>query len=69
MSDKHVHDCTGPDMRCPCGYVFTTPRYALSFDVYDNNVKRTIVEDCFNCDDLTTIVSALEEAIEKLEQQ
>jgi hypothetical protein len=69
MSETHVHDCTGPDMRCPCGYVFTVPRFSVSFDVWDNDTKRHLVDDIFSTDAIGAAVSALRRAADKLEGQ
>jgi hypothetical protein len=66
MSEDHVHDCTGPDMRCPCGYQFRVSRFSVDFSVYDNTTKVELVSDGFNCDDIAVAIAALRCAAEKL---
>jgi hypothetical protein len=66
MDKCKVHDCTGPDQTCPCGYKLTFPRFVVSLDVYDNQTKTQLVNECFSSDDVTTAVDAMEDAIEKL---
>lgn len=67
MPDNHVHDCTGPGMRCPCGFTDTVPRFVVSFEVWDNQTKQALVDDCFSTDTRALIVSALRHAADKLE--
>lgn len=57
MTNDHTHDCTGPDLRCPCGYVMHVPPVGCSFDVSRDGT--TLISDGFNCDDISTVVSAL----------
>ena len=66
MSKEHVHDCTGPDMRCPCGFVFRAGRFVFSLEVYDNQTNKSVVDDGFNTDQVSTVRSALRDAIERL---
>jgi hypothetical protein len=66
MAEEHIHDCTGPDQRCPCGYVFRVPRYCVSIEVSDG--KETLVEKGFNCDALSVVISALRDAANRLER-
>jgi hypothetical protein len=64
---KHIHDCTGPDATCQCGYKLRIERYAVSFDVYDNETKRYIVNSCFMTDQHFTVAAELRRAADKLE--
>lgn len=66
MTEKHVHDCTGPDFTCLCGFKFTVPRFCFSFDVYDNEEKRTIVSSVGNVDSSGEVARLLREAADKL---
>ncbi len=65
---KHVHDCTGPDMTCPCGWKFTVPRFNFTLEVWDNKTKRSIVDEMFSTDGLYTIASAIRDRLEELEE-
>lgn len=40
MTEKHIHDCTGPEMTCSCGYSTDTRRKAAD-----------IIEDIVSCAD------------------
>ncbi len=64
---EHIHDCTGPDMRCACGFVFTVPRFSVSFDFYDNKTHKSL-SDGFSCDAASRAAEALREAATKIEQ-
>ena len=66
MSEPHIHDCTGPDMRCHCGHVFTVPRFCFGVDAYDNQTKQTLVNEHGNCETLSGVIHWLEEAINTL---
>lgn len=68
MSEPHVHDCTGADATCPCGYKLTVPRFAVDISIYDNDTKRHVVNECFMSDDLDTAVEAFETAAEIIER-
>lgn len=61
---NHTHDCTGPDLTCPCGYKLVIPRYCVSFEVIDG--AKTLVSDGFNCDSLLTAAEAFQRAADKL---
>lgn len=63
MTEKHVHDCTGPDGICPCGYKLHIPRFSFSVEVYDNETKSHILNETFMCDDLGVIEGGLEDAL------
>lgn len=65
MSDKHVHDCTGPDMTCPCGYRHRVPPISYSIEVFDRRTE--LVNDCFNCEDISVVIEELHRVIRKLE--
>lgn len=67
QTSDHVHDCTGIDARCPCGYVFTVPPICVSIEVYDQG--RTLVNEAFNCSSLTAVIEAFEEAIRTLKEE
>jgi len=68
-TEGHVHDCTGPSMRCPCGYVFKVERFKVSFDVYDNETKRSLVDDAFGTDSRGVVcAAALRRAADRLER-
>ncbi len=62
MTD-HVHDCTGPDMTCHCGFTFRVPRYCVSISVYDGETQQQLVEDGFNTDHITAVTAALQRAV------
>lgn len=64
MSDGHIHDCTGPEMRCPCGYVFRVPPVSVSIEVFHR--REALVNEGFNCETVDGAISALELAIETL---
>ena len=57
---EHVHDCTGPDLRCSCGYVFYVPPICVGFDV--TRKGELLVSGGFNCESLETAAAALERA-------
>jgi len=61
---EHIHDCTGPGMACPCGYVFRMPPISFSIDVF--NRREEIINDHFNCENFDAVIDALEVVIEKL---
>ncbi len=67
MSEKHVHDCTGPGQTCPCGFKFTVPRYCVEFSVHDNETDTTLVSEAFNTDSMSAVVAAIEDAVHELE--
>ncbi len=62
---KHVHDCTGPDATCPCGYVFRVPPICVSIEVFDG--RRSVISDHFNSDSLTAAIHALRAAADAIE--
>jgi hypothetical protein len=64
--ENHVHDCTGLDRRCPCGFVFRVPPVCVSLHVY--NGPETIVSDGFNCEDYSAVIGWLRQVIRKLER-
>jgi hypothetical protein len=66
---RHIHDCTGPEATCPCGYVFTTPRFVVSIEVHDNKAKRQIINEGFSTDGRATVIATLRDAIAKLEAE
>ena len=66
MTEPHVHDCTGPDMCCPCGFVFRAGRFLFELTVYDNETKQHIANESLNCDDASVIVFVLEETARQL---
>lgn len=66
LTDGHVHDCTGPDMTCPCGFKFTVPRLCVTIEVQDG--PKVLISEGFNCDLIETAIHALREAALKLEQ-
>lgn len=63
-NEPHIHDCTGTDMKCPCGFVFRVPPICVSVSVSDG--LRTLVSDGFNCEDIPGAIAGLEEAIARL---
>lgn len=62
----HVHDCTGPDLTCQCGYRLQIARFAFNVSVYDNATKQPIVDLCFMTDHSAVIADALETAARKI---
>lgn len=63
----HIHDCTGADMKCPCGYVFRVPRICVAIEVCDEGVL--LINEGFNCDTLTGAIAALRAAADELENR
>lgn len=61
----HIHDCTGLDQTCPCGYRFTVPPISVSIDVM--NGRDVIISEGFSCDHYGTVAAALREAADKLD--
>jgi len=64
---RHVHDCTGPDMTCPCGYQLVIPPVCVSIEITDG--PETVFSDGFNCDTLSGAIDALRLAAETLERR
>ena len=64
---EHVHDCTGPDMTCQCGYAFRVPPICVSIEV--TNRSSVVVSDGFNCETLAGAIGGLERAIRKLKAE
>lgn len=64
MTD-HVHDCTGPGAKCPCGYVFRVPPIHFSLEIFDG--RKQLLEDHFNCNTVSGCIAALKQAISRLE--
>lgn len=60
--EQHIHNCTGPDATCPCGYKFTVPRFAVSIEVYDNATKKPVLDEAFSCSALSAVLGALHDA-------
>ncbi len=67
MTEKHIHDCTGPGMTCPCGFVFRVPPVFVSFEVTDRG--SVLVEDQFYCETVGGAIEALREAMQKLSER
>lgn len=63
-----VHDCTGKDTRCACGWKMKVPRFGFSLDVHDNKTRSSAVDDGFMCDSADMIADALECAARKLRE-
>jgi hypothetical protein len=61
----HIHDCTGTDWRCPCGYAFTVPSICVSIEVSDGSVE--LVNEGFNTNSIDMAIAALRKAADKLE--
>ncbi len=61
----HVHDCTGPDLTCPCGYVFTVPRVSFSIEIYDG--AKVLVSQGFHCETLAPVIAELRRQADTLE--
>lgn len=62
----HVHDCTGPDATCPCGYVFRVPPISVSIEVFDRSTE--LVNEVFNCETVDAAIDALRQAADELEE-
>jgi len=62
---NHVHDCTGPDMTCPCGYVFSVPPVCVSIEITDGG--KTLISEGFNCSTIEVAIEALRDAADKLD--
>lgn len=65
MSEGHIHDCTGPDATCHCGYKFTVMPISFALEVFDG--QREIINDAFNTTSLSVVIEALQDWLEKLE--
>lgn len=61
----HIHDCTGPDATCPCGYVFRVPPISFSVTVHDGNLE--LINDGFHCEHVSPVVAKLREIANYLE--
>lgn len=68
MAEKHIHDCTGPDATCPCGYVFSVPRFHVLIEVHDGKTDQVLINEAFNCDSISLVLGALYGAAYKLER-
>ena len=66
MSEKHIHDLTGPTGICPCGFELKIPRFSVSFDVSDG--RKVLLQDGFNFDSIYSISERLREAADELEE-
>jgi hypothetical protein len=64
--DEHIHDCTGPDARCPCGFVFRVPPIYFSLSVF--NGRAELIESHFNCETVAGVIAALRRAADRLER-
>ena len=64
--NKHVHDCTGPDKTCPCGFVFRVPPVWVHIEIGEN--QELLFGDAFNCERVSGAVQALRDAADKLER-
>ncbi len=64
MSD-HVHDCSGPDLTCPCGFKLTIP--PICFSLHVMNGDKTLIDESFNCSGIYSVIEALRDAAKKLE--
>lgn len=63
---EHVHDCTGPDLTCPCGYVFRVPPVCVGISV--TNGRKLLVDDGFNCETVDGAIAALRRSADALEE-
>lgn len=66
-TERHIHDCTGPDLTCPCGFVLRIEPICVSFDVSDKGVM--LIADAFNCSSVDVAIAALREAADTLERE
>ena len=64
-NDEHVHDCTGSDMRCPCGWVFRVPPISVSIEIMDR--RTVLISTIFNCETVDGAIDALRRAADRLE--
>lgn len=60
----HVHDCTGADRRCPCGFVLRIPPVCVSIEVTEG--LSTVFIEGFNCDTIGGAIDGLQAAIARL---
>lgn len=67
--DDGVHDCTGKDATCACGYTMVVPRFGFSLDVHDNKTRCSAVADGFMTDSADMIATALERAAKRLRER
>lgn len=64
---EHVHDCTAPDLTCPCGYVFRVPPVSVSVEIFDG--QRLVLSEGFNCETVDVVINALREYADRLESE
>lgn len=64
--DDHIHDCTGPGMKCPCGFVLVIPPISFSCDVF--NKREKVVSAGFNCDSLDVVADELRAIARRLDR-
>jgi hypothetical protein len=64
INTEHTHNCTGPDLRCKCGFVLRVQPVWVSIEIGER--KQTLVNEGFNCETIGGAIAGLEEAIDKL---
>lgn len=66
MTTEHVHDCTGPDLTCACGFVFSVLPISVCIDIADSNRQVTMVG--FNTNTIAGAIAALRREADRLER-
>lgn len=64
---EHIHDCTGPDQTCECGWKFQVPRYSVGIEIFDNQAKGMLAIEGFSTGSIDRVIGALRNLADKLE--
>jgi hypothetical protein len=64
MDNTHVHDCTGHDATCACGFVFKVLPICVSIEISDGH--KVLISDGFNCNSIDVAIAALEKSAKQL---
>jgi hypothetical protein len=68
FTEAHVHDCTGPGMRCPCGFVFQVARFYVSVRIHDNDSRETVAIISRNYESADDLARELRAAAKRIEE-
>ena len=52
-----------------CGYSLKIPRFMFSLEVYDNDAKKDLASEGFNCSHIESVVEKLRRIADTLEMQ
>ena len=64
MEANHVHDCTGPDARCPCGWKFTVP--PVWAQIENGRDREALLAEAFNCETVEAAIEFIEGYLKRL---